>query len=92
MLRDNAPRAVIDDFQPVAPQLDEGLADFVDWAIGFLRRQYLVVLFVAVLGVGVGIIYLNVATPIYTAETNVYIDLHKNPIDQQPGVFGNDPI
>ena len=71
---------------------EEGLADFVNWAVGLLRRQYLVILFVAALGVGAGLIYLGVATPIYTAQTNVYIDLHKNPLDQQPGIFGNDPI
>ena len=68
------------------------MADFVHWAVGFLRRQYLVILFVAALGLGAGLIYLSVATPIYTAQTNVYIDLHKNPLDQQPGIFGNDPI
>ena len=44
------------------------------------------------LELGAGLIYLSVATPIYTAQTNVYIDLHKNPLDQQPGIFGNDPI
>ena len=68
------------------------MADFVNWGLGLLRRQYLVILFVAALGAGAGLIYLGVATPIYTAQTNVYIDLHKNPLDQQPGVFGNDPI
>ena len=91
MLQDNKTRAIIDDIQPVIPQ-QEGLAELVDWAIGLLRRQYLVILFVAALGVGVGIIYLGVATPIYTAQTSVYIDLHKNPIDSQAGIFGNDPI
>ena len=91
MLQDNKTRAIIDDIQPVIPQ-QEGLAELVDWALGFLRRQYLVISFVAALGVGVGIIYLGVATPIYTAQTSVYIDLHKNPIDSQAGIFGNDPI
>ena len=68
------------------------MAELVYWAIALLRRQYLVILFVAALGAGAGLIYLGVATPIYTAQTNVYIDLHKNPLDQQPGIFGNDPI
>ena len=44
------------------------------------------------LGLGAGVIYLSVATPIYTAQTNLYIDLHRNPIDPQPGIFTNDPI
>ena len=91
MLQDTKPRAIVEDAQAVIPQ-QEGLAEFVGWAIGLLRRQYLVILFVAALGVGAGVIYLGVATPIYTAQTNLYIDLHKNPIDSQVGIFGNDPI
>jgi polysaccharide biosynthesis transport protein len=91
MLQDNKTRAIIDDIQPVLPQ-QEGLPELVDSAFGLLRRQYLVILFAAALGVGAGVIYLGVATPIYTAQTSVYIDLHKNPVDQQPGIFGNDPI
>ena len=90
-LQDTKTHRIIDDIQPLAPQ-QEGMAELVDWAIGFLRRQYLVILVVAMLGAGAGGIYLGVATPIYTAQTSVYIDLHKNPIDQQAGLFGNDPI
>ena len=91
MLQDPKTRAIIDDIQPLAPQ-QEGMAELVDWAIGLLRRQYLVILVVTMLGAGAGGIYLAVATPIYTAQTSVYIDLHKNPIEQQQGLFGNDPI
>ena len=91
MLQDNKTRAAIDDIQPVLPP-EEGLADLAYWAIGILRRQYLVILFVAALGLGAGTIYLGIATPIYTAQSNLYIDLHRNPINQQPGIFGNDPI
>ena len=91
MLQDSKTREVVDEISAVAPQ-EEGTADFVYWAIGVLRRQYLVILFVAALVVCAAFIYLGVATPIYTAQTNVYIDLHKNPIDQQQQVFGNDPI
>ena len=91
MLQDDKTRPISDDVQPFMPQ-GGGLAEVVDWVIGLLRRQYLVILFVAALGTTAGIIYLGVATPVYTAQTNVYIDLHKNPIDQHPGIFGNDPI
>jgi polysaccharide biosynthesis transport protein len=91
MLQDTKTHAISDDARPAMPQ-EGGLAELVDWTIGFLRRQYLLISFVAALGVAAGIIYLGVATPIYTAQTNVYIELHKNPIDQHPGIFGNDPI
>jgi exopolysaccharide transport family protein len=49
-------------------------------------------LFVAGLGLAAGVFYLSITPPVYTAQTSVYIDLHKNPIDQQAGIFGNDPI
>src|SRR5215475_6650483 len=90
MLQDNKTRVVRDEGQPVLPE-EEGLADFVHHAIGILRRQYLVILFLTALGLGAGAIYLSVATPIYTAETSLYIALRQNPIDLQPGLV-NDPI
>src|SRR5262245_45377661 len=91
MLQDNKTRAVIDDIQPVAPA-EEGLSDFAYYAIGVLRRQYLFILFVIALALGTGALYLTTATPIYTAQSSLYIDLHRNPIDQRAGIFGNDPI
>ena len=91
MLQNTKTRTVVDEIQPVGPHQD-GLAELVEWAFGLLHRQFFVVLFVAALGLAAGIIYLSVTPPIYTAQTSVYIDLHKNPIDQQAGIFGNDPI
>jgi exopolysaccharide transport family protein len=90
-LQDTKTHRIIDDIQPLAPE-QQGMAEIVDLALGFLRRQYLVILVVALLGAGAGGIYLAVATPIYAAQTSVYIDLHRNPIDQQGTLFGNDPI
>ena len=90
-LQETKTHRITDDIQPFAPE-QEGTAELVDWVIGLLRRQYLVILVVAMLGAGAGAIYLAAATSIYTAETSVYIDLHRNPIDQQQGIFGNDPI
>jgi polysaccharide biosynthesis transport protein len=88
MLQDNQTRAIIDD----VPQ-QQGLAEIVDYALALLRRQYLVILFTAALGAGAGAIYLSLAKSIYTAQTIVYIDLHrKNPVEGQAGIFGNDPI
>ena len=91
MLQHNKTRTDIDDIQPLILQ-EEGMADFAYLAIGILRRQYLFILLVAALGLAAGAIYLGIATPIYTAQSTLYIDLHRNPIDQQPGIFGNDPI
>jgi polysaccharide biosynthesis transport protein len=90
-LPDDKARAISDDIQPAIAGAG-GIAELLDWVLGLFRRQYLVISFIAALGVAAGIIYLGVATPIYTAQTTVYIDLHSNPINQQPGIFGNDPI
>jgi exopolysaccharide transport family protein len=87
MLQDNKTRAVIDDIQPAPPE--EGLSDFAYYAIGVLRRQYLFILFVIALALGTGALYLATATPIYTAQSSLYI---RYPIDQRAGILGNDPI
>ena len=91
MLQDPKTRAIVDDLQSL-PAQEGGMAEVVEWAIGFLRRQYLVILVALMLGIGAGVVYLGVSTPIYTAQTSVYIDLHRSPLDQQSGIFGNDPI
>jgi exopolysaccharide transport family protein len=91
MLQNTKTSTVIDDMQVLSSQ-QEGLGELVEWVFGLLRRQLFVILFVAGLGLAAGVFYLSITPPVYTAQTSVYIDLHKNPIDQQAGIFGNDPI
>ena len=91
MLQKTKSGTVIDEIEPL-PAHQAGLGELVEWAFGLLRRQLFVILFVAALGLAGGIFYLTITPPVYTAQTSVYIDLHKNPIDQQAGIFGNDPI
>jgi polysaccharide biosynthesis transport protein len=54
----------------------------------FLRRQFPVVLFFAVLGTGLGAAYLLTAPPMFTAQTSMIIDTHKvqlfRNLEQQP--------
>lgn len=90
MLQENKLRIKDDDIQPYDDP--PGLVDHVYWAIGILRRQYLVILFVTLLVTGIGLLYLSFATPIYTAETSVYIELHGNPTSAQEAIFGSEPI
>src|SRR4029079_1905008 len=91
MLQNTKSGTVIDEIEPL-PAHQDSLGELVEWAFGLLRRQLFVILFVAALGLAAGIFYLTITPPVYTAHTSVYIDLHKNPIDQQAGIFGNDPI
>ena len=90
MLQNSIPPITPDERQYVVGE-QQGLDQLVEWGIGFLRRQYWVVLFVAALGIGLGLVFLSIATPIYTAQTSVYIDLHRSSPGQE-GIFGNDPI
>jgi polysaccharide biosynthesis transport protein len=91
MLQNSNTRAIIDDTQYIEAE-QQGFAEILDWAIGLLRRQYLVILVVASLGIGAGFIYLRIATPTYTAQASLVVDLHRSPIVQQEGIFNNDPI
>ena len=90
MLQNSIPPITPDERQYVVGE-QQGLDQLIEWGIGFLRRQYWVILFVAALGIGLGLIFLSIATPIYTAQTSVYIDLHRSSPGQE-GIFGNDPI
>jgi len=72
---------------------EEGLAEIIERAIGILRRQYVVVIFVALLGVGAGFIYLQIAAPIYTAKASLLIDSHsRSPLGSQSAIFSGDPL
>jgi len=83
----------IKDYTDQPPGADQlGLADLVEWGIALLRRQYLVILFVVFLATGTGLVYLNLATPIFTAQTSLYIEPHGNPNSAQGVIFGADPI
>jgi succinoglycan biosynthesis transport protein ExoP len=70
------------------PSSAELLANFV----GFLRQQYLVILFAVLVTVGLGVVYLLNAKPVYTATASLIIDSRKNQLFQQQSVLGDIPI
>jgi succinoglycan biosynthesis transport protein ExoP len=74
---------------PVSAELS--LADVLNMVIGFIRRQFLIILSVVPLTVGLGIIYLRTTPPLYTAEAKILIDTGKVQISNQP-VFGDGPV
>src|SRR5262249_32913983 len=69
------------------------LGQIIDLALGFLLRQYLVILFLALLGgVGVaGAIFLFV-TPQYVAQAKILIGTQKAQFVQQQSIFADAPI
>src|SRR5262245_47772969 len=70
----------------------DGVGEFVDFALGFLLRQYLVILFLALLaGVG-GVIFLVTTPPTYTAQAKIFIGTQKAQFIQQQSLFAEAPI
>ena len=77
---------------PVPVPEEPGLADMASFAIGILRRQYLIILFVTLVATSMGVIYLRMIPPTYTAKAQILIDRSKSAFLQQQGVFPDTPI
>ena len=69
-----------------------GVGELVDFALGFLRRQYLIVLFLTLLGAAAGVIFLQVTPPIYTAQARMIIGTQRAQFVQQQSMFPDAPI
>src|ERR1700730_18051655 len=86
--------------QKLSPALDRpapvpeeaGLADMAFFAIGVIRRQYLVILSVAFIVISIGTTYLWITPPTYTAKAQLIIDRGKSAFLQQQAVFPDIPI
>src|SRR5262249_41529636 len=75
------------------PQTDSS-QQTLDRIASFLRRQYLVIALVTLLGIGLGVIYLINTPPIYTARADLIIDSRKLnllPVQQQ-AILGDFPL
>ena len=48
--------------------------ELINWVIGIVRRQFWVIVSIAVLGNLIGVLYLRMTPPTYTAETTIVID------------------
>jgi succinoglycan biosynthesis transport protein ExoP len=63
--------------------------DLLRALFGFLRRQYPVILFVLVLVLGLGAVYLFTTPPSFTAQAMMIIDSRKVQLFQQQSVLGD---
>jgi exopolysaccharide transport family protein len=71
---------------------DGGLRDLVNFALGLLRRQYGLILFVTVLGVAMSVLYLKMAPPIYTGQVKVLFASSKPLFVQQQSMVADAPL
>ena len=69
-----------------------GAGDFVDLALGFLRRRYLIILFLMLLGGVAGAIFLTVRPPTYIAQAKILIGTQKPQFVQQQSLTPDAPL
>ncbi len=67
-------------------------ADLIQLLVGFVRRQFTVIIFATFLMSALGIIYVVTARPSFTAEAQLLIDAHKLQIFQQQSILGDLPV
>src|SRR5216684_7745507 len=80
MLPNDRTRALLDSVAPREQAEENGIGEAVNFALGFLRRQYWVIILTAVLMLAASVIYLRITPPIYTAQAKVL--LYGNPNSQ----------
>jgi polysaccharide biosynthesis transport protein len=78
------------EYPPV--QSEPGLGELFTLAVGFLRRQYLIILSVALVVVGGGLLYLRFAPVAYTAHAKIITDIRKGQFLKNPTVLLDAPI
>lgn len=74
---------------PFAPE--PSIADHLGTLLGFVRRQFPIVLAALPLTIGLALAYLYTTPPLYTAEARILIDTGKIQVSNQP-IFGDAPI
>jgi exopolysaccharide transport family protein len=79
-------------FPPSDEPGQAGVGELLDFGLGFLLRQYLVILFMVLLGGVAGVIYLAVTPPTYTAQAKIYIGTQKAEFVQQQSLFAEAPL
>jgi polysaccharide biosynthesis transport protein len=87
MLQNDRTRALLDGVLPRDQSEEGGLGQTVDFAFGFLRRQYLVIIFTAVLTLAASVIYLKITPPTYTGQVKVLFGNPKAQFVQQQSVL-----
>ena len=60
--------------------------------VGFIRRQISVIVFVVLLAIALGVIYLLTARPSFTAQAQLLIDARKVQMFQQQPILGDIPV
>ena len=77
--------------EPLAPEMLSS-AENLHLLVGFIRRQFFVILFVTILTTALGAVYLITARPSFSAQAQLMIDTRKVQIFQQQSILGDIPV
>src|SRR6267378_4782793 len=94
LLQNDRARPLLDSVIAREQVEENGLGELVNFALGFLRRQYLVISFAAALALAASAIYLRITPPTYTAQVKVLLG-NPNPkaqFLQQQSVLAESPM
>ncbi|KQW22235.1 protein tyrosine kinase [Afipia sp. Root123D2] len=69
-----------------------GIGDLINFVIGFVRRQYLLILFVTALALAASFIYLRITPPTYTSQAKVLFVNPKAEFLQQQSLLADNPL
>jgi exopolysaccharide transport family protein len=64
-----------------------GMGDLVNFVLGFLRRQFLVIILAAALAAGIALVYLRFTPPTYTAQVQILLANTKAQFVQQQSLL-----
>ena len=92
ILENDRTRASFDSVMPREQAGEGGLGEIVNFALGFLRRQYAVIIFTAALVLAASAIYLRITPPTYTGQVKVLFGSPKAQFVQQQSVLAEMPI
>jgi polysaccharide biosynthesis transport protein len=89
MLQNDRSRGSLASLLPHDQAEGGGIADIVIFAQGFLRRQYLVIIFTAALAVAASVIYLKITPPTYTGQVQILLENPKPQFIQQQSLLAD---
>src|SRR5215468_10804727 len=86
MLQGDRSRGMIK--EPVAYQVEQGqqgggINALIDFALGFLKRQYLLMVVGLVLGAAVAVTYLKITPPTYTGQAKLLLEGSKSQLQRE---------
>lgn len=92
MLQTDRTRTLLDNVMLREQAEEGGLGEVVNFALGFLRRQYVVIIFTAMLSLAASIIYLRITPPTYTGQVKVLFGNPKAQFVQQQSLLAETPL